>query len=84
MRLKRVLPILEWLPKYKKSYLKNDLVGGITVGIVLIPQGIAYALIAGLPPIYGLYCALIPQIIYAILEHLNKFLLDQLLWIHLL
>lgn len=39
---------------------------GITVGIILIPQGIAYALIAGLPPIYGLYCALVPQVMYAI------------------
>ena len=42
------------------------LIAGITVGIILIPQGIAYALIAGLPPIYGLYCALVPQIMYAI------------------
>ncbi len=66
MNFKKSIPILDWLPKYKKSYLKNDIVGGITIGIVLIPQGIAYALIAGLPPIYGLYCALIPQIIYAI------------------
>lgn len=66
MNLKKNIPILDWLFNYKKSYLKNDIVGGITIGIVLIPQGIAYALIAGLPPIYGLYCALMPQIIYAI------------------
>jgi len=39
---------------------------GITVAIVLIPQGIAYALIAGLPPIYGLYAALVPQVVYAV------------------
>ncbi|WP_296634791.1 solute carrier family 26 protein [Polaribacter sp.] len=66
MNIKKVIPILEWLPDYKASYFKGDLASGITVGIVLIPQGIAYALIAGLPPIYGLYCALVPQILYAI------------------
>jgi len=66
MNIKKVIPILEWLPNYKASFFKGDLASGITVGIVLIPQGIAYALIAGLPPIYGLYCALVPQILYAI------------------
>ena len=66
MNIKKVIPILDWLPNYDKSYLKGDLVAGITVSIILIPQGIAYALIAGLPPIYGLYCALVPQVIYAI------------------
>ena len=64
--LKRLIPILEWLPNYNKSRFRGDFVAGITVAIILIPQGIAYALIAGLPPIYGLYCALIPQIVYAI------------------
>ena len=64
--LKKIFPILECLPKYKLSYLKGDLFAGFTVGIILIPQGIAYAIIAGLPPIYGLYTALIPQIIYTI------------------
>ena len=66
MNIKKVIPILDWLPNYNKSHLKGDLVAGITVSIILIPQGIAYALIAGLPPIYGLYCALVPQVIYAI------------------
>ncbi|MFD2588878.1 SulP family inorganic anion transporter [Croceitalea marina] len=62
--LKLFFPILEWLPKYKKAYLAGDFSAGITVGIMLIPQGMAYALIAGLPPIYGLYAALIPNLIY--------------------
>ena len=66
MNIKKVIPIVDWLPNYKKSYFKGDLIAGITVGIILIPQGIAYALIAGLPPIYGLYCALVPQVMYAI------------------
>ena len=66
MNIKKLIPILEWLPNYNTSLFKGDLFAGITVGIVLIPQGIAYALIAGLPPIYGLYCALVPQVMYAI------------------
>lgn len=61
-----MLPIFEWLPSYKKNELKGDMWAGITVGIMLIPQGMAYAMIAGLPPIYGLYAAFIPQIIYSI------------------
>jgi len=64
--LQRLIPILEWLPNYTRSRFKGDFIAGITVAIILIPQGIAYALIAGLPPIYGLYCALVPQLVYAV------------------
>ena len=65
--LQRYFPILQWLPGYKKSYLSGDVGAGLTVGIMLIPQGMAYAMIAGLPPVFGLYASLIPQIIYAIM-----------------
>ena len=65
-RLAQYLPILQWLPEYRRSQLKGDLSGGITVGIMLIPQGMAYAMIAGLPPVYGLYASIVPQVIYAI------------------
>jgi SulP family sulfate permease len=67
MNLKTIFPFLDWLPNYKKSWFKDDFFAGITIGVMLIPQGIAYALIAGLPPIYGLYTAMIPQIVYAFL-----------------
>nr|WP_298995610.1 solute carrier family 26 protein [uncultured Allomuricauda sp.] len=63
--LKRFFPILDWLPNYKKEFLSGDISAGLTVGIMLIPQGMAYALIAGLPPVYGLYAALIPNLVYA-------------------
>ncbi|MBX2844694.1 MAG: solute carrier family 26 protein [Saprospiraceae bacterium] len=63
--MKQYLPILDWLGQYKKSHLSGDLFAGITVGVLLIPQGMAYAMIAGLPPVFGLYAALIPQLIYA-------------------
>ncbi|MCF6214008.1 MAG: solute carrier family 26 protein [Flavobacteriaceae bacterium] len=66
IKLKQILPFLQWLPDYNKHWFKSDLFAGLTVGIFLIPQGIAYALIAGLPPIYGLYTALVPQVVYAI------------------
>ena len=65
--MKTFIPILNWLPDYKSEYLKDDFIAGLTVAVLLIPQGMAYALIAGLPPIYGLYAALTPQIIYAFL-----------------
>jgi len=64
--LKKYIPILSWLPGYNKNTFSGDLSAGVTVGVMLIPQGIAYAMIAGLPPIYGLYTAMVPQVIYAI------------------
>jgi len=64
--IKKILTILDWLPSYSKSDFFKDLPAGITVGIMLIPQGMAYALIAGLPMVYGLYASLVPQVIYAL------------------
>lgn len=64
MRLKRYVPILDWLPKYKLKFLGNDLLAGLTVGVMLIPQGMAYGLLAGLDPIYGLYAGIVPLILY--------------------
>ena len=64
--MKQFLPILEWAKNYKKEYLSGDLSAGLTVGVMLIPQGMAYAMLAGLPPIYGLYASTIPLVIYAI------------------
>tara|TARA_R110000868_G_scaffold78284_3_gene223587 strand:+ start:40492 stop:42216 length:1725 start_codon:yes stop_codon:yes gene_type:complete len=65
--MRRYLPFLDWLPKYNKNLFGKDLVAGITVGIILIPQGMAYAMIAGLPPVYGLYASLLPILVYAFL-----------------
>ena len=64
--LAQFFPPLKWLPKYGSDDLQGDLVAGFTVGIMLIPQGMAYALIAGLPPIYGLYASLLPLVLYAL------------------
>lgn len=65
--MKKYLPILNWLPNYNRTLLKGDVSAGLTVGVMLIPQGMAYAMLAGLPPIYGLYASIVPLIIYAIL-----------------
>jgi SulP family sulfate permease len=65
--MKKFFPFLEWISSYNISFFKSDLSAGLTVGIMLIPQGMAYAMIAGLPPIYGLYAATIPLIVYALL-----------------
>lgn len=64
--LKRYFPFLSWIGKYNRVHLYGDLVAGATLGVMLIPQGMAYAMIAGMPPIYGLYAALVPQFVYAI------------------
>ncbi|MCB0762323.1 MAG: solute carrier family 26 protein [Flavobacteriales bacterium] len=64
--MKKFIPILDWINSYDKSWFKSDLFAGLTVGVMLIPQGMAYSLIAGLPAIYGLYASIIPLIIYAI------------------
>ena len=51
--LNRKFPITDWLPHYNLSFAISDLIAGLTVGLTVIPQGIAYAIVAGLPPQYG-------------------------------
>ncbi len=63
---RRMLPILEWLPAYKREDLMSDFTAGTVVAIMLIPQGMAYALLAGLPPQMGLYASILPLIVYAL------------------
>src|SRR5690554_1756017 len=64
--LTKFLPVLEWLPQYKREDLPGDLSAGLTVGIMLIPQGMAYAMLAGLEPVHGLYAVTVPLLLYAI------------------
>ncbi|XP_063362406.1 sodium-independent sulfate anion transporter-like [Cydia amplana] len=63
---RRRVPITTWLPNYKSKYLFRDFIAGLTVGLTSIPQGIAYAIIAGLPPQVGLYSSIFPGFVYAI------------------
>ncbi len=61
--VRRFLPF--WLRSYERADLRGDLVAGLTTAVMLVPQGMAYALLAGLPPIVGLYAATLPLVIYA-------------------
>ena len=60
--LYRLLPFLRWFPMSRVG-LRADLVAGVTVALVLVPQGMAYAQLAGLPVVYGLYASFVPVII---------------------
>ncbi|XP_050684426.1 sodium-independent sulfate anion transporter-like isoform X2 [Leptidea sinapis] len=63
--LKR-LPITEWIPKYNTDKALADLIAGVTVGLTVIPQALAYATLAGLPPQYGLYSSFVGCFVYVI------------------
>lgn len=62
----RYFPILEWGKKYSRKNFSNDLIAALIVTIMLIPQSLAYALLAGLPPEAGLYASIAPIILYAV------------------
>ncbi|XP_026511033.1 solute carrier family 26 member 9-like [Terrapene carolina triunguis] len=68
-----LFPILVWLPKYKiKDYIVPDILGGISAGTIQVPQGMAFALLANLPPINGLYSSFFPLIPYFILGGIHQ------------
>ncbi|CAI4222350.1 unnamed protein product [Auanema sp. JU1783] len=59
-----VVPILKWLPRYSMKHFTHDLIGGLTIGIMHVPQGIAYASLAAQEPVIGLYTSLFPVLTY--------------------
>ena len=65
--LKRYLPILTWLPHYNRRLGGADLLAGLIVTVMVIPQSLAYALLAGLPAVVGLYASILPAVLYALL-----------------
>ena len=65
--LTRAVPFLRWLPELRKpGTLRADLLAGLTGAIVVLPQGVAFATLAGMPPQYGLYAAMVPCIVAAL------------------
>jgi MFS superfamily sulfate permease-like transporter len=61
------LPILNWLWNYRPKMLIGDIVAGITIGVTHVPQGIGFALLASLPPVFGLYSSFVPVLLYSFL-----------------
>lgn len=66
-RLARLIPITDWLRRYAKQDFNHDLFAGIITAILFVPQGIAYAMLAGLPAQVGLYASILPPLVYALL-----------------
>jgi SulP family sulfate permease len=64
--IQAVFPLLSLMRTYNGSMLRGDLMAGLTVAAMLIPQGMAYAMLAGLPPIMGLYASMLPMMMYAL------------------
>ena len=65
--MRNFIPLLEWLPDYQRKWLRADLIAGLTAAAVVIPKAMAYATIANLPVQVGLYTAIVPLVIYAVL-----------------
>jgi sulfate permease, SulP family len=63
----RLLPITTWVARYDRRDLRHDVIAGATISALLVPQGLAYALLAGLPPQVGLYASIVPVLVYAAL-----------------
>jgi SulP family sulfate permease len=67
VNIKKYLPILTWLPNYRLAIFNQDLMAAVIVTVMLVPQSLAYAMLAGLPPEVGLYASIAPLLIYAVL-----------------
>lgn len=65
-RFLTLLPVWQWLSRYNQSKFRADLLAALIVIAMLVPQGMAYAMVAGLPPVTGLYASILPMIIYAL------------------
>jgi sulfate permease, SulP family len=63
--LKTFFPISEWLPKYKRSFIRWDLVAGVTLASFVLPESMAYATLAGVPTYFGIYCCLAGGLLFA-------------------
>ena len=61
-----LFPIIKWIKNYRQIYLRGDVFAGLTITLMLIPQAMSYAMLAGLPPAIGLYSSIIPLIVYPI------------------
>ena len=82
-RITKLFPFLLWIKDLKNPrVIKADTLAGITVALVLIPQSMAYAQLAGLGPQYGLYASFLPVMIGALMGHQDSYLQVRLQWSH--
>ncbi|NRR29660.1 sulfate permease [Oxalobacteraceae bacterium] len=58
--------MLQWLRRYRRAWLPGDVSAGVVVAMMMIPQGMAYAIVAGLPPVVGIYASILPPVVYAL------------------
>lgn len=79
---KQILPVVAWAPHYRPAFLFDDFISALTVATVVIPQSMAYAILAGLKPQYGLYTAVIPVVLYALMGTSRHLQIGMLLLLH--
>ena len=65
IKISNIFPAIQWLKYYQYNSFKADLIAALIVLAMLVPQGMAYAMLAGLPPVMGIYASILPMIIYA-------------------
>lgn len=65
-KARSLIPALDWAANYQRDYLSGDIIAGLTTAVILVPQAMAYAILAGLPPQIGLYASIAPLLVYAI------------------
>lgn len=71
------IPVVSWLPKYELRWIINDVIAGVTLGILLIPQALAYAKIATIPPQFGLITSFSPSLVYFFMGTAKGMLISQ-------
>lgn len=82
--MRRWVSVLDWLPNYRRADLPGDIVAGITGAAVLVPQSMAYAQIAHLPPVVGLYASVVPLLVYSVLGRVPQLAIGPLASISIL
>jgi sulfate permease, SulP family len=82
--MRRWISVLDWLPHYRRADFPSDLIAGVTGAAILVPQSMAYAQIAHLPPVVGLYAAVVPLLVYAVLGRVPQLAVGPLATISIL
>jgi sulfate permease, SulP family len=82
--VRRWISVLDWLPRYRRADFPGDLLAGVTGAAILVPQSMAYAQLAHLPPVVGLYASVVPLLVYAALGRVPQLAVGPLATISIL